>query len=84
MVKKNWAKVLESCVVAAASAIILIVLIYAVPNCAPIESHHDNHHNDTDDVMHGNSSMYVEDSHDVHRYITFAHVQNISLDMLLN
>ena len=35
--KKNWLKVIESVLVAACSAIILVVLIYSVPNCAPIK-----------------------------------------------
>ena len=35
--KKNWLKVIESVLVAACSAVILVVLIYSVPNCAPIK-----------------------------------------------
>ena len=67
VVKKNWAKVLEACVVAAASAIILIALIYAVPNCGPIEGHHDQGHNDTHDVTHDDFEHHTNASHEVHR-----------------
>ena len=39
-VQKNWAKVLEACLVAAASALVLTALIYGAPDCQPIEGYH--------------------------------------------
>ena len=40
-IKKAWLKVGEACLVAAASAILLWALIYAVPNCGPVVAHHE-------------------------------------------
>ena len=36
---KKWQKVLESVIVAGCSAVILIVLIYVVPDCQPIHGY---------------------------------------------
>ena len=69
-------KVVEACVVAATSAIIIMTLIYAVPDCAPIEGYHapgtnDSQHSSSGsahhDLEHDVSSNDSLNAHSVHR-----------------
>ena len=38
--KRKWTQVAEAVFVAAVSAVVLMVMIYALPNCAPIKGYH--------------------------------------------
>ena len=58
-VQKNWAKVLEACLVAAASALVLTALIYGAPDCQPIEGYHPP--NDTSHVTSHPSELATAD-----------------------
>ncbi|KAK2144157.1 hypothetical protein LSH36_781g02019 [Paralvinella palmiformis] len=79
-IKKPWLKVGEACLVAATSAVLLHVLIFAFPNCAPVVSHNDQlpnyvideNHPPSDTIMAtGNyetlPAEYGAEGHPVHR-----------------
>ena len=57
---KNWAKVVEACILAAASAIVLMALIYGVPDCQPIHGYQP--HNDTAHVTSHPSELVTADA----------------------
>ena len=53
MVTKSWMKIFESCLVAACSALILLTLIYAVPDCQPIHGYEPPSNVTIDSAAHG-------------------------------
>jgi chloride channel 7 len=63
---KKWHKILEAAFVAACSAIILTVLIYAVPDCQPIKGFHPPNSTNLTEHISANTSG-SQDAHHLHR-----------------